>query len=217
MRYENFSDISNEKIREIRQFVKPNNLPTSVYDVVIENGNGRGYFRPSVDLVIKYNLSQKINTNYITGSKRTKIFATVDNKSKFPIRYHESYRTVKIYWEQYNEKKQEWVTWYNYKSVPVTKAYRKKHSHNNGNRSSSGNINGRYLPCLLLSNEEALVQTLAHEYRHFWQVNHPTKRNKVWRSHGRFSERDACRYAISKVREWRRQHNSSTVGLGNWP
>jgi hypothetical protein len=217
MRLENYSIIHYEKIREITQFVKPNNLPTPVYDIVIKNGNGSGYLRPSVDLIIKYNLFPKRDANYTATSKRTKILATVDNKSKFPIKCYEPFRTVELHWEQYDEKKQEWITYYNHRSVPVTRAYRKKHRHNNGNSNSSGNISGKYLPCLLLSKEEAFVLILAHEYRHFWQVNHQTKRSKVWGARGQFSERDACWYAIRKVRKWRRQQNNNTAGLGSWP
>jgi hypothetical protein len=218
MRLANTTDVPDERIREIIQFVKPNNLPTSIYDIVIRNGNGSGLFRPSADLITKYNLYPKIDANYTGISKRTKIIATVNNKSKFPIRSRESFRTIKLYWEQYDEKKQEWVIWYNCRFVPITRAYRKRHSHNNGNsNNSSGKINRGYLPCLLLSKEEAFVDTLAHEYRHFWQVDHPTKRGKVWGARGRFSERDACRYDIRKVRKWRRQQNNNTAGLGSWP
>jgi hypothetical protein len=60
---------------------------------------------------------------------------------------------------------------------------------------------GGYLPCLLLSREEALVNVLAHELRHAWQTNH--KRGRVWGSRGKYSERDADFYAIRIVREWR--------------
>jgi hypothetical protein len=94
--------------------------------------------------------------------------------------------------------------------VPITRAYLRNHKDFRYN-------SGGYLPSLILSQEEALVETLAHEFRHFWQVNHQTKRGKVWGARGIFSERDACWYAIRKVRKWRRQHNNNTAGLGSWP
>lgn len=64
--------------------------------------------------------------------------------------------------------------------------------------------NKGYLPSLMLSREEALVHLLAHEIRHLWQKHHRTRRGKVWRSRGVYSERDADAYAIRKQREWRK-------------
>jgi hypothetical protein len=76
-----------------------------------------------------------------------------------------------------------------------------------------------FIPTLLLSREEALVHTAAHELRHIWQ--HMTQ--PVWnqlpldetngRAHpGVGSDYDADRYAIRKQREWRRLHNKSIYG-----
>lgn len=74
---------------------------------------------------------------------------------------------------------------------------------------------GGYIDHLLLSREEAIVHVCAHELRHLWQKEH--KRGRVWGARGRFSDRDADAYAIRKTREWRRQQNNNTTGLGSWP
>jgi hypothetical protein len=71
-----------------------------------------------------------------------------------------------------------------------------------------------YLRTLVLSREEALVHTIAHELRHVWQeLTEPP----VWdeltniqkeglQSHPGISDKDADRYAIRKQREWRKLH-----------
>ena len=79
------------------------------------------------------------------------------------------------------------------------------------------NPNGRrkgYIDSLLLSRTEALVNVMAHEFRHLWQKNHSGKIGKVWGAKGKFSERDADAYAIKKHREWRRTKNEKTDALG---
>ena len=64
-----------------------------------------------------------------------------------------------------------------------------------------------YLPLpWFVSREEAAVYYLAHEIRHLQQAKTPARklRDRVWGTRGRFSERDACAYAIRKVRQWRK-------------
>jgi len=61
-----------------------------------------------------------------------------------------------------------------------------------------------YLASAEYTQEEAIVHLVAHELRHLWQANVP-KGQRIWGARGRFSERDADAYAISKVRHWRRR------------
>jgi len=69
-----------------------------------------------------------------------------------------------------------------------------------------GKHKGGYLPQPdLYSKTEAVVYITAHELRHIWQGEHP-KGWRVWGSRGQYSERDACAYAIRKLREWRKSH-----------
>lgn len=60
-----------------------------------------------------------------------------------------------------------------------------------------------YLPSLILSKEEGIVNIIAHELRHLWQATH--KRGRIWGSRGKYSERDADAYAIRMMRKWRKQ------------
>jgi hypothetical protein len=71
-----------------------------------------------------------------------------------------------------------------------------------------------YIPTLMLSPEEALVHTIAHELRHVWQVMTESVWDKLpleetqGKPHpGVGSDKDADKYAIRKQREWRKSHN----------
>jgi hypothetical protein len=78
-----------------------------------------------------------------------------------------------------------------------------------------------YIDCLILDSMECLVHLLAHEFRHFWQYEHPTScRDRIWGSRGVVSNRDADAYAIRKMREYRRRtmmqsRPYSVVGRGS--
>lgn len=61
-----------------------------------------------------------------------------------------------------------------------------------------------YIDDLTLSREEAIVHVMAHELRHLWQSGHSDKRDMVWGSREKLSDRDADAYAIRKTREWRK-------------
>ena len=73
-----------------------------------------------------------------------------------------------------------------------------------------------YVRTLMLSREEALVHTTAHEIRHVWQdVIEPIwddlevdEREGLKEFPGSGSDRDADMYAIRKQREWRRLHTT---------
>jgi hypothetical protein len=184
MRLVNKTNFPEDRIREIIQFVKPNNLPTAVFDVKIGNGGGGGHFQPS--------------------AKRPLIFATINNHSKFPFNRHDAEngetRKITLNYEKYNTKKEKWEQWHVWRYVGISKAYLKRKGIKNKNRF------GVHLKHLVLDQTEELVDTLAHEFRHFWQSNHKTKRGKVKGSRGQYSEKDADAYAIKKVREWRKMH-----------
>jgi hypothetical protein len=74
---------------------------------------------------------------------------------------------------------------------------------------------GGYISCLLLSEEEWLVQMIAHEIRHSFQVNNKNY-HRVWGSRKGTSERDCDAYAIRKMREWRHEHYRQAVETGAW-
>jgi hypothetical protein len=110
------------------------------------------------------------------------------NEKGYP--YRTNYRSTKCEKTEYqkiNEKTGETETW-----------YRKKYVDN------PGGSTGGYINCLILNKDEAIINLMAHEFRDFWQVNHRTRRRKVWGSRGKMSDRDADAYAIRKMREWRR-------------
>jgi hypothetical protein len=139
----------------------------------------------------------------------------------FPFREDNSpRRRVKLYYEKYDEGKGIWKKWHSWRYVGISKAYIARRSEENRDKGKLYDwkkSTGGYIDSLILSREEALVHVLAHELRHFWQCNHPSKRSKVWGARGRFSDRDADAYAIRKTREWRRQHSNNTAGLEGWP
>lgn len=66
---------------------------------------------------------------------------------------------------------------------------------------------GGYINHILLSREEAVVDIIAHELRHLWQVI--VKRGyRVWGARVQLSERDADAFAIRKLRKWRRRYGN---------
>jgi hypothetical protein len=205
MRLANTTNFPDERIREIMQFVKPNNLPTANFDVRVTNSSGAyqgmcyhdgcGYAKKGVG----------------SDPNRPLVIARISaDKNKFPCQEkHSPKRTIKLYWVQYDERKEEWVTWHHSKSIPITTAYTSRKNKELRAKGKSYDWNksvGGYIDCLVLSREEALVHILAHELRHFWQKNHPGRRGKVWGARGLYSDRDADAYAIRKMREWRQLH-----------
>ena len=154
-------------------------------------------------------------------SKRPQIVARVtSDERKFPYRpNYKPTRAIRLYFEQYNERKGRWQEYYQSHHIGISKAYiarKNKKKRNNGKLYSRNKGAGGYIPSLMLSSEEALVHVLAHELRHFWQCNHLGKRGKVFGARGRFSERDADAYPIKKTREWRHLHNNNIPQLGSW-
>jgi hypothetical protein len=65
-----------------------------------------------------------------------------------------------------------------------------------------------YLPTIILTLEEDIIQYLSHELRHQWHRRKPSKSLWAWgcqNKRTKFSvERDASAYDKKKVREWRR-------------
>ena len=182
MKLQNTTDIPIERIREIIKFVKPNGLLTPSYMIRINNSSRgtSGYFlRSSRNICIK--LSKK-NYPYPQRSNRDPV-----------IRRRR--RKITFYYQKFNDKKQIWQWWRCWKIYESIKDTPKVFS------------SGGYISSLELSREESLVHILAHEMRHYWQMNHPGKRGKVWGARGKFSERDADAYAIRKQREWRAIYN----------
>jgi hypothetical protein len=214
MKLANTTSFPEDRIREIIQFVKPNNLPTSNFDVRVNNSaySYRGYFLPSGEYS-----SRKLRPgrSYVFPS-RCQIVAKISNdESKFPlIENRDPSRTVSLCYDEYNEKKGVWEEYRISHPIAISKAYIARK--NRENKASGKLYNwtpnvGGYIPSLILSREEALVHILAHELRHFWQVNHKTKRGKVWGAKGVYSERDTDAYAIRKTREWRRLYTPREI------
>ncbi len=209
MKLANTTNFPDDKIREIIDFVKPNNLPTSNFDVRVTNSDGQccGVF---------YKGGGYAKKGIGSDPNRPLILARVSpNEKKFPYRENHNLptRTVKLYFEKYNEKKGRWEEWHASYPIAITKAYiarKNKENRDKGKYYDRKKSTGGYIDALILSREEALVHILAHELRHFWHKNHPGKRGKIWGARGQYSDRDADAYAIRKMREWRRLH---TVGI----
>jgi len=74
-----------------------------------------------------------------------------------------------------------------------------------------------YLPILLLTEDESLIQIFAHELRHVYQHQHGNKRlrNKIKIGKKVGKETDADVYAIRKVREWRRRQPQPIISLNS--
>src|SRR5215207_5039678 len=216
MRLVNIINIPDKKVREIIQFVKPK-LSSNSYDVQIRNTK-RGYsgcFTPSIKELAGKETRSTATT--IIVRKRPLVSVSIQQDEKgFPVfddrkSKPRTTRIVKLYYEEYDEKNEEYRKWYERRRIPITNAYveRKNSQLRERGKSYSYSLQtgtGGYVSCLILSREEALVHVLAHEFRHYWQYHHPGKRGKVWGARGLTSERDADAYAIRKLREWRRMH-----------
>src|SRR5215207_5786504 len=119
MKLANTTNFPEDRIREIIQFVKPNNLPTSNFDVRVTNSSGHyhgmcywdgcGYAKNGIG----------------SDPNRPLIIARVTtNASKFPYQEkHTPTRTVKLYYDKYNERKQRWEKWHTSHPIAISKAY----------------------------------------------------------------------------------------------
>ncbi len=206
MRIKNTTDLSLEEIREIIRFVKPSGIPHTEYDVRITNTEGycKGYFMGSAKDTDKS--EWKIGMVFPI---RSQIVARISrNENDFPIIQNNDIpkRSIKLLFDVYNEKKQQWEEWYHRLPIAISKAYLARKSKDKGKTYRWKERSGGYVSSLILSRREALVHILAHEFRHFWQRHHKGKRGRVWNSRGIYSERDADAYAIRKQREWRKLH-----------
>jgi hypothetical protein len=186
---QNTTDFTNEKIREIIDFVKPNNLPTSKFDVRVtglSDGTFTGYAIPSRErpvIVLRIGRNEKKFPHY----------------RDYTPKVRRPWRKVILYFEKFNEKTRQYETWHESMPYQSIKDMEKKISY------------GGYISKLILCREEALVSIAAHELRHLWHKNHPGKRGKVWGARGKYSERDADAYAIRKQRKWRKIHAPTEV------
>jgi hypothetical protein len=183
---QNTTNVSDAKLREMIAFVKPNNLPTSTFDIRVTTASSEYCGCAYTD-------------GYYNGNRPHIIVRVTKNENEFPrmVTYGKTHRRIKNRYQKFNEKKGIFETWIHthYEKLPTHKQTRI----------------GGYIDHLTLSREEAFIHILAHELRHLWQKNHRTKRGKVWGARGRFSDRDADAYAIRKQREWRRLHTPKEV------
>ena len=215
MRVKNYTNLSNDRIRDIIGFVKPNGLFTSNFDVKITNSNhiycGKFY---------RYGGYSR-NNSAIGARGRPLIIARITkNENEYPhFTEYKPTKVVKLYYDNFDERKRRWEEGWCC-SIHVAKCTVIKYSSSRGAvwlekdhwnswriiRPKNGNTGG-YIDYLILSREEALVYVLAHEFRHFWQTNHQGKRGKIWGARGVYSDRDADAYAIKKTRAWRVIHS----------
>jgi hypothetical protein len=209
LRIKNYSSFSDDKIREIIQFVMPNNLPTSNFDVKVTNTRNKysGVF---------YGKGGYAKKGMGSDPKRPLIISRVTAKeTEFPFRDDYSpKRWVYLYYEEYDESKGIWKEVHSCKCLGISKAYiarRSKEDKDKEKLCDWKKRKGGYIESLILTRDEALVYLLAHELRHFWQKNHHGKRGKIWGARGVYSEKDADAYAIRKQRAWRAIHNPKDV------
>lgn len=190
MKLKNTTDFPTDQIHEIIKFVKPGGLISTKYTITVNNSSHgtNGYFRDSYKHIC-IRLSDK-NYHYPNRQNR-------DPEIRRPK------RRITFWFQKFNAKYQVWQWWYHKKYYESIKDSPKKFSH------------GGYITSIELSREESLVHIMAHELRHYWQMNHPGKRGKVWGAKRKFSERDADAYAIRKTREWRRLHIHQAQEI-NW-
>ena len=187
MKLQNTTNITDERLRQIIEFVKPNHLPTSTFDIRVTNSSTlySGAIYPD---------------GYHRSDRPHIIVRITKNENEFP-HMEDNTRTTKAVvekYQKYNDKKGRFETWRRVIYEKLPKSQHKKV--------------GGYIDSLILTREEALVHTLAHELRHLWQKNHhKTKRGKVWGARGHYSDRDADAYAIRKMREWRRRNTPKQV------
>jgi hypothetical protein len=179
MKLQNTTNIPNKRLRQMIEFVKPKHLETTKFTVKVTNSS-KGYCG-------RY---YEEGTGYSKDNRPHIIARITPKESFFPYREedHAPTKCVKTYYQKFNQKKMQWETWYHRQYIPNP----------NGNTG-----NGGYINTLLLSWDEACIHILAHEFRHYWQKTHRTRRGKVWGSRGQYSNRDADAYAVRKVREWR--------------
>lgn len=185
MKLTNTTDFPQERIREIIGFIKPNNLIAPKYTIRITNSNGPtgGHFAPG-SLYIHISLAN----SECPYPRRCNHDAVIRRPQ----------RQITFKFQKFNEKKQIWEWWRYTKKYESIKDVPKL-------------FYSGYISSLELSREESLVHVLSHEMRHYWQINHPGKRGKIWGAKGKFSERDADAYAIRMTRAWRRLHNKPQI------
>lgn len=163
MKLKNTTNITNERIKEILNFVKPQGKLKTLRWLTVRN-------------ILKDERGPLSGHAYANSIE---VWVT-NNENAFPRKIDYSW---KVSWEKDDDGK----------TVVKEKDEKRR-----------GKL-GYYLPQLLLSREEALVSVIAHEYRHIWQRNHNLKKDRVWGSKGKSSERDCDAYAIKMTRAWRRK------------
>jgi hypothetical protein len=102
MRLKNYTDISNEKLRDMIQFVKPNGI--SDFKLTVYNskeGWGCGKACP------------EYNELYVRLPKAKCTYPYLRDNSK------KRTRVVKLYWDQLNEKTGKWEQWYQTKHIAL--------------------------------------------------------------------------------------------------
>lgn len=216
MRLRNYTEFTEQMLREIIAFVRPNGLFTANFDVKVTNSRnlycGKFYERGGI---------ARCKSALGTNDRPLIIARITKNENKYP--YFSEYkptRVVKLFYDKYNEVKERWKEgWCCSRRIAKCIIIKRKLSCSPGYghwynwriiKPKNGNTGG-YIDHLILSREEALVDTLAHEFKHFCQANHQGKRGKVWGARGVYSDRDAGAYAIKKLRAWRAVHNPKDV------
>jgi hypothetical protein len=192
IRLKNSTNFPDEKITEIIQFVKPNNLPTPCnFDVRVTNCSSRKVYQGIYYSSEGTTRRPQITLRVAQDEKAFPSYIDETPKVRRPL------RKAVLYYKEFNEKTQQYQTWRSWKWYTSIKDKEKKMT------------SGGYISQLILSREEALISVAAHELRYHWQSNHwPSKRGRVWGAKGQYSNRDADAYAIRKLREWRRKHNN---------
>jgi hypothetical protein len=184
MKLQNTTNIPKQRLRQMIEFVKPKHLETSKFTVKVTNSS-RGY----------HGTYYEEGTAYSKDNRPHIIARITPNENFFPCKEdHSPTKCITTDYKKYNEKTMQYEDWYCKQYVPNP----------DGSR-------GGYIDTLLLSREEAFIHVLAHEFRHYWQKTHRTKRGKVWGARGQYSNRDADAYAIRKTREWRRLHTPKQI------
>lgn len=198
MRVKNYTNIPDERVRQIINSTRPNHLPTSNFDVKITNSSKRysGVFYEEGGYA-KKGIGSDPNRPLV-------VVRVTPDENRFPhFADYRPTRRIELHYEKHSEDKAMWEEWYSRKHVGISKAYIERRNRENKERGKHYDwtkSTGGYINHMLLSREEALVHILAHELRHLWQKNHPRKRGRVWGARGQYSDRDADAYAIRKTR-----------------
>jgi hypothetical protein len=209
MIYVNDTDFPDERLMQILHFVDPAN-----------------FLELDGEIIIKKKTGWRNGTFEFGGNLRfPKITVRVSQEpNSFPC-FRRYYRkaNVRLYWDKYDKDKNRWdkgwSTCFRFNLIRplnpngITSLLLQGRNGGKGINSPRG-----YLNYLVLSVEEELIHSLAHEFRHMHQWYYASVK-RSWGSRGRFSERDADAYAIRKVREWRRSHNPKDmmqIGRLNW-